>query len=666
MRFEAVSFGVLLAVGVCAACGGKSLAAVAPTDTSSGGTGGQSSRRDAGSGIVTWLDGSVHDAAVSTVDGGDTSTGPGPVVRITSPVATTDPQSADVVTTPQVTVHCKVTRSPSTSASDVDSSSVRISTPPLDPMMPAATPPVMAVSASEYVATFDLSAYPNGPVSFRCEAKDVAKAPAVPNLGFDTRHTLLDLGPKITIIQPNDGAITALTSPTVVQFKVAAAPLTTGDKQAAVTAVHLVAAGVAIKVSPSKTDPTFYQTSINFQDATLFGTVVPTSAQLVISASDARKPQAVTRQVQVGVTIDGAGPTLVVVSPANQQIVRGDVALRVMASDPAGISLSSLVGDINHGLARLTNWKLDGGQYATTFDTRTLDPSNSLTQLTINVTGADTVGNKSTVSLIVRLDNVPPVVSLDPPPIREVTTANGVNTCSEAFDPVGDALGDGSSAQASSRYRALVEDRTNKSLGATFNYLADVNPQSVVLYAQPDPTIALLIDTDHDGVCDEINDLGLPQASRPVQQTLTALPPAGVASYISTTDVTTDPRNIPDSALHCQAGTAAQAPSNLCPASDMWRVVPGRLTNRPPAVYALAPNSNECDGTTWAVASFVGTGWRCLAARAEDNVGNIGVSRPIHVCFNDSAKCVSMPLPTCTDGCSLPPDFLRNEVWPQQ
>ncbi|HEX7478752.1 MAG TPA: hypothetical protein VF331_13175 [Polyangiales bacterium] len=666
MRFEAVSFGVLLAVGVCAACGGKSLAAVAPTDTSSGGTGGQSSRRDAGSGIVTWLDGSVHDAAVSTVDGGDTSTGPGPVVRITSPVATTDPQSGNVVTTPQVTVHCKVTRSPSTSASDVDSSSVRISTPALDPMMPAATPPVMAVSASEYVATFDLSAYPNGPISFRCEAKDVAKAPAVPNLGFNTQHTLLDLGPKVTIVQPRDGAITALTSPTVVQFKVAAAPLTTGDKQAAVTAVHLVAAGVAIKVSPSKTDPTFYQTSINFQDATLFGTVVPTSAQLVISASDARKPQAVTRQVQVGVTIDGAGPTLVVVSPANQQIVRGDVALRVMASDPAGISLSSLVGDINHGLARLTNWKLDAGQYATTFDTRALDPSNSLTQLTINVTGADTVGNKSTVSLIVRLDNVPPVVSLDPPPIREFTVANGKNTCSEAFDPVGGyAQSDQSTAPALSIYRALVEDRTNHAPGAYFNYLADVNPQSVVLYVQPDPTIALLIDTNHDGVCDEINDVkqNPPPASLPVQQALSALPPAGVAWYAPNLDFTADPKNVP--AIGCNSGTAAQ-PAKLCPVSDMWRVVPGRLTNRPPAVYAFGPNSNECDGTTWNVASFVGTGWRCLAARAEDNIGNIGVSRPIRVCFNDSADCAGMPLPTCTDGCSLPPDFLRDEVWPQQ
>jgi hypothetical protein len=54
----------------------------------------------------------------------------------------------------------------------------------------------------------------------------------------------------------------------------------------------------------------------------------------------------------------------------------------------------------------------------------------------------------------------------------------------------------------------------------------------------------------------------------------------------------------------------------------------------------------------------------CLAARALDAVGNIGISRPLRVCYDDpltafvpACKSDDEPPPSCTDGCALPPAF---------
>ena len=79
------------------------------------------------------------------------------------------------------------------------------------------------------------------------------------------------------------------------------------------------------------------------------------------------------------------------------------------------------------------------------------------------------MGNSSDgESLIVYLDNVPPLVDLDPSHVREAREVNNQLACSLAFDPVGDlAANDGATVVDVQRMRALVSDVTNRLRGRT-------------------------------------------------------------------------------------------------------------------------------------------------------------------------------------------------------
>jgi len=102
----------------------------------------------------------------------------------------------------------------------------------------------------------------------------------------------------------------------------------------------------------------------------------------------------------------------------------------------------------------------------------------------------------------------------------------------------------------------------------------------------------------------------------------------------------------------------------------MSRVIEHTMPTMTPTPVVFASGNNEdveCTGTDWEHATQApGEGWICLAVRAEDLAGNIGVSRPLRLCYDDSSTgsvpdCfldpVANPPPTCTDGCTLPPAF---------
>jgi len=346
--------------------------------------------------------------------------------------------------------------------------------------------------------------------------------------------------------------------------------------------------------------------------------------------------------------------------------VHGNVLLTLDISDPAGVMSDSVMATINKTLYTLSSFNVNGTTYTKQFDTRSF--GTQLTELTINITAIDNVGNISMTSLLVRLDNVPPRLSLDPPWLREGTVSGGNLQCSDAFDPVGErATNDLQRVTVSSLYRALVVDETNTSPGELVSYVAGVNPDSVVLYAQ-DPSIPLLKDTGTDGICDEINSV-LPQGvSKPVELTLSAVTPRGT-SYFSTAPNFSDSHNMALS--ECTAGTAPSPPSILCPATEITRVIPQPIEGLPPGIFAHLPTNGTtgaCTGNTWELLQNLPEGWACLAVRAEDNRGNVGVSRPLRVCLDDEVgtpACdpVHDTPPTCTDGCTPPADFAPNQTW---
>ncbi|HWP08749.1 MAG TPA: hypothetical protein VNN72_23565, partial [Polyangiaceae bacterium] len=63
----------------------------------------------------------------------------------------------------------------------------------------------------------------------------------------------------------------------------------------------------------------------------------------------------------------------------------------------------------------------------------------------------------------------------------------------------------------------------------------------------------------------------------------------------------------------------------------------------------------------------------CVAGRAEDNTGNVGISRPLRLCFDDGEdpppSCLNQdadPPPSCrVDNCKLPPTFPEHALYVQ-
>jgi hypothetical protein len=589
-----------------------------------------------------------------------------PRITFTAPLPSSDPNADTVLSDANLVARCKVEQSDAKGSVGINTSTIELALLKEDAMAVQSMPAVNALPDEEYEASFDLSAQPNGPIHLRCRGKDKAEKPRT---GTGLLSALLDLGPTIEFFEPKDMGIYTLKTPVAIQFQVKRAPLADGDMEADVGEVRLSIGGVDTPVQESDTAPGLYQTNIDFEDRTKFP-VPPTSAQISVSASNGRTPDPATRVKTIDIGIDGDGPDIKVVAPKNGEIVHGEVTLRVNVTDLSGLMPGTLVANINNGLIVVEEWDGAGPEYSHKFDTR--DIKIPLTQLTINVTAADRVGNEATVSHQLKLDNVPPRISLDPPLIREFKIVNGTVYCSRTFDPVGDgAANEKQKVVDNNRFRALVEDDTNRAPNAVA-YLAGVDRDSVAVFAQPDNSIPLVIDTNDDGRCDDINSEAL-KTGKPVKISLAAVSPTGGAFYDKT-------ELFPDGGA-CKADPGGKLPGDsiaaICPFTEMWRVMPGRIQGGVPAVYGYRPTNDgkgECTGETWQLQGIAKEGWLCVAASVKDTIGNIGVSAPLRLCFDDNNPGNGVPdcdpnktLPNCTDGCVMTADqkFNENELWPQ-
>jgi hypothetical protein len=364
-----------------------------------------------------------------------------------------------------------------------------------------------------------------------------------------------------------------------------------------------------------------------------------------------------------------------VTSPAYGSIKRGVVELVVTANDPSGIMPSSLVATIN--TVPYANWDNNvGPTFKQSFDTNELDPEHELIQLTINITAIDNVGNKTDppVAHFVRLDNLPPLISLDPPPLVESTETSGEVYCSLPFDPVGDlAANDLDNVQAAKRFRALVVDQTNHAPGSLFDFHAGVDTQSVEMYTQGLLEVPLLVDTNNDGICDAVNksdDMNIRAEVRvtpdkdPVKIKLDAVTPGGNPWFAKVGETLCD--NNPNG--------SDTPPDEICLYTEMTRVVPGPIQGKPPAVYAFAPSNSPtagvCNGEDWNIKGNTRgrDGWICVAARAVDTIGNIGISAPLRLCFDDGEgdpPVCNDPPPSCLGGCTISDaqKFEAGQIW---
>lgn len=578
-----------------------------------------------------------------------------PVIEVLDPLPAKDPNADTLVTSSDVVMRCRVTKSKERRARDVDQSSVAMQALWADKTGTehSVSATVSSISETEFEGRMSLAMVPNGAVRFKCSARDLFQS-GTPLLGWLNVDTFLDLGPDIKIVDPKEGKIYALKQVLVVSFRADPAPVSDLDKEADVTDLVLTIANRQFDLTETAGDPGLYTATIDFNDRTFFD-MPPSTAQIVVSARSSRTPEPGRRSEVVNILLDSTGPDLKIAAPTALTIVRGEVTLSLSISDPSGVDLGSVAGTINTDLFVFDRWTVQGNSYSQRFDTRTF--GDALTQLTINVKASDSVGNQSTDSVVVRLDNVPPILSLDPPMLREYKVVNDQTICTAPYDPVGTAAAsDGDYSQASTIFRVMVWDETQGSPGAPARYVANVNDKSMVVFAQV-PGIPLLVDTDGDGACDEINKNSLDPDNFAEQIPMSPISPGGTLYY---------PPVGPDNpALRgCAAGTdgATHGADPVCVLSpDVYRIPPARTEGGPfPGIYGFGPNqANECAGTSWELGRFTRfKGWACIAARVEDTIGNVGISPPIRVCYGQpgSDEC-NMPMPSCTDGCSLPPDM---------
>jgi hypothetical protein len=306
----------------------------------------------------------------------------------------------------------------------------------------------------------------------------------------------------------------------------------------------------------------------------------------------------------------------------------------------------------------MESWTFANNVYTFEFDSR--QAKDAKVQITVNVGATDKVGNVSTgASQLLYLDNYPPLIDLDPANIRTKNNPPGEVKCSNSFDPVGfDAKDDLELVPAAGIFRAIVEDQTNHADGVPIVHLANTDPMRVKLYVGANNGMPLLIDKDMDGICDEVAEV---ESTRAVA--LSPVQKAGVPWY-QVDDIVSPAVN----SNICKTENGSD-PLSLCDGhSDMWQVIQEEDTGTP-LVYAVSPTAGiECTGVAWEFGGKLSAdGWVCVATRAVDKVGNVGVSRPIRICMDDPDRAGTPPCanssepeppPSCTDGCAPPPPWV--------
>lgn len=607
----------------------------------------------------------------------------GPSVELITPSAPPagDYSSDEIVTEARVTATCRVTRNPDT-GDPVDSASVRVTAAGEDASVEVVAVPSGA--ADEWMATLDLASFANGPITLGCSAADLADPPRV---NSDQVATFLDLGPLITVVSPTEGA--SYGNQVDVAFMVAAQPVADDDDLAAVDQVTARVGSTELDLTP--TGGGSYFTTLVFDDDA-FVPPLDGEVAVVISAANGRTPEPVSRSVELTFVADSDGPVIELQAPAPAELVSGFMTIRARVTDTAGIA-TVLARVANSFEIELT--PVGGDVYRASFDTRQL--SRSWVFPLVEVIARDAVGNESAIGRVVALDNRAPFVAMDSPPMRQAICLTGgvcepddPRMCSRLFDPVGDdAVDDGEKVGALMELRVRAEDLGNGALAPSGVVipLGGVDPAAVDLFILDDSDMALVVDSDGDGVCDALNPLiepvTVPSGSNEAAViSMVAIPPEGDAWFVASPEGYGTTPGIDDDLCVTPEPPDDAPPGPLCDSSPLTRAIAAESGDdaSTPAIFTIPPAEDpQCTGNAFdAPASNVADGWACAVAFASDTLGNVGLSPPLRFCVDhdgDGLDDGGTPLtslgcpaafgntappgsrPSCTDGCSLPLTF---------
>lgn len=635
-------------------------------------TGGAAGRVGAGGGAGKGAAGTSGRVSAEAGEAGEPGTDIdllAPSTSITSPKEVSDPNLGKPLTAPQVVVTCLATQGPSPNSAKVAPSTVSIAMLGADGKqigMPASAQ--STEMANQYQATFVLTEVPNGPVSFRCSASDVA---VPPHSAAVTLSTFVDHGPAVALKNPTPGSAHAVTPAISFRFSTLPDPLIDDDDGAAVTNVALKVYGVDIddiaSHELSKT-PGEYKIDVDLSDSKLFN---PTPSGPVPVRIVATNKRGTVHTSDFSFNVDSLGPVIQIVSPPTpNQFVGGKVTLAFTVTDtPAGVNPDTVQVILNSQAAFYdpkNGWATPSpNNYTYTFDTRQFGVQ---IQLNVNIRADDMAGNSSDgASIIYYMDNAPPIVDMAPPDVSELRYDDSShNSCSASFPPLGDSPKDLDVIGTLTRPRALLWDVGNSMDSQDAFYYSDIDNRDTNtiphLYFQPDPSKPLLKNSDpskHGAICNAIADETLPLV------TLVPLTPQGASFYSSS--------SVPPVGEACQAGSETTPPKTICTGTKMTRVIQhesGTVGTPDPVVYVIPPDGLQCTGTQFQITNIAPKdGWICAAVSAIDRTGNRAVSAPLRLCLDSDAypgepdcKTMSVPPPTCVSDCVPPPHFGKTTI----
>lgn len=396
----------------------------------------------------------------------------------------------------------------------------------------------------------------------------------------------------------------------------------------------------AHKIDESGEDPPhflMYSYEIVFQDA-MFDPALKGTQMIRVAA---RNSNNTATEATLQFVVDEEGPQIEIVNPLAGDLVGGILTIQAEVTDPAEVNPSSVVavlgGNVNDYYIELS---LISGLYQANFDTRVFP--DTFVYPSITVRAADMLGNENEVGHQFILDNRSPIISLDPPVDFRLASLNseGQMECSWEFDPVGtDAADYGDVVPQIFWLRARIEDQGNRAQGLTYQHVSLVNPSTVKLYILDDTTYPLVLDTDGDGFCDEMNPELVPTThpqgnNEVLVLNMEAIPPTGEARFTPEPD----PQFPPICSI---SGPETDPPEPLCLDTEMTVAIFYGIDHTQPAIYSLPPIvppdpvGVKCTGLQFdSLANNISEGWACVAVRAEDYLGNIGISPPLAVCVD--------------------------------
>jgi hypothetical protein len=379
-------------------------------------------------------------------------------------------------------------------------------------------------------------------------------------------------------------------------------------------------------------------------EATVLETIAtpPLSGQQLLEVQATNAAGVAAHPVVVRFTFDDVGPTISNAVPAVSDLIGGIIELGADVEDPSGVDPQSVVAVVAHGDLQLTV-SLDRDpsnlkHFAHLFDTRRL--SDSVLYPTLSFRASDVPGNQSSIGYTVAVDNTPPLADLDPPPdLRARKKVGATWVCSWPFDPLGtDAIDEGDLVRQVFDVRARVEDQGNTPVagGADITPVSLLDPAHVELLVLDDTEQALVVDTDGDGLCDQVNPKLVPTTT-PMSSSDALLVNMAVVPRAGSADFTPDPSLVTPGVPDCGPGNDSVVPDPLCRTTDLSIAIPAHGIDVP-AVWTIpkvVPSGLQCVGNQLdALGNHLADGPLCLAVRAYDNLRNVQVSRVLHVCLD--------------------------------